>query len=109
MYQHDSQRQGRSEYVGPKTNEVKSSYKLTEASYFQTGISVASDGTIYVGTSNGLLALKEENGQLKKEWFYYYPYRVYQTPLIGPDGTVYILVPDKILAITPFGSLKWEL
>lgn len=108
MYQHDPQHTGRSEYVGPQTNEVKSSYKLTEASYFSSGPVISSTGTIYVGTSSGLLALKEEKGQLSKKWFYSCP-RIETTPIIGSDSRILVYGAGKIIAISPIGSFEWEM
>ncbi len=103
MYQHDPQHTGRSEYVGPQTNEVKWSYN-TYGTYTTTGPVIDQNGTIYLGTSDGLLAVAD-NGSFR--WLYPTS-RVRQTPLIDPEGVIYAIIRDKILAISPAGQLKWE-
>jgi outer membrane protein assembly factor BamB len=57
-----------------------------------------------MGTSKGLLSIDPKG---TKNWLYN-SNRVLQTPLIGSDGTVYIITSGKISAVTYNGELKWE-
>ena len=109
MYGYDPQQTFRSPYAGPTTSTIKWAYQLQEpgTTQFWTGTAIDQNGTIYVGTK-GLLAIKEINSQPIKKWFYDLESRIYQSPVIGQDGTIYIIVANKILAISPAGKLKWE-
>ena len=108
MYQHDPQHTGRSDYVGPSTSAVKWTFDISGQPW--TGPVIDQNGTIYLGVTTGLLAIKEEGGMPKKQWlFETETSRFYGTPLIGPDGTIYIINGyDKITAVFPVGSLKWQ-
>jgi outer membrane protein assembly factor BamB len=65
------------------------------------------DGTIYVGSSNGLSAI-DRHGILK--WrFQTKAQSDYLSPAIGRDGTIYFASIDRTLyAINSNGSLKWK-
>jgi len=109
MFGYNSQRTFRSPYQGPTTSTIKWQFNATEAgvSQFWTGTAIDQNGTIYIGTTDGLVALTE-NGILK--WHYSTASgRVLQPPMIGKDGTVYIItLGNKILALSPAGELKWQ-
>ncbi|MFC1529169.1 PQQ-binding-like beta-propeller repeat protein [Gemmatimonadota bacterium] len=64
---------------------------------------IADDGTIYF-SSIYLFALNPD-GSLK--WRHYLE-ETRGSPAIGPDGTVYVIALNQLLAITPEGSLDWE-
>jgi len=64
---------------------------------------ISGDGTIYFA-SIYLFALNSD-GSLK--WQYYLE-ETRGSPAIGPDGTVYVISLNRLLAITPEGSLDWE-
>jgi outer membrane protein assembly factor BamB len=70
---------------------------------------IGADGTIYVGSTNGLSALRPTNGQLL--WnFNAGP--IEQTPAIGKDGTIYFGVKSgqyrTIYAVSSDGLLRWQ-
>ncbi len=76
----------------------------------RNSVSVAADGTLYVGTygnaaANVLYALNP-NGTLK--WTYTFGKYVTPTQAIAPDGTIYSGNGDySLTALNPDGSLKW--
>ncbi len=81
---------------------------------YDTGImsfsypSVGSDGTVYMGSWDGLHAL-DSGGSLK--WKFSTGSSVNYHPAVGPDGTVYVggFDSDKCLfAVNSDGALKWK-
>lgn len=70
---------------------------------------VASDGTIYTGLSlasgYGFGAI-DQFGKLK--WQFDMESRVQIPPVIGTNGTVYVVVSNYIYAFDSVGSLKWR-
>jgi outer membrane protein assembly factor BamB len=67
---------------------------------------VATDGTIYVGSTDTRLYALDPNGNI--EWTYETGDQLLASPAIGSDGTVYIGSADRQLyAINPDGTLKW--
>ena len=69
---------------------------------------VATDGTIYVGSTDTRLYALDPNGNIK--WIYETGDQLVASPAIGSDGTVYIGSADRQLyAINPDGTLKWGL
>jgi outer membrane protein assembly factor BamB len=67
---------------------------------------IGSDGTIYVGSTDGnLYAIDPDGG---KKWDFSTGAAIYASPSIGSDGTVYT-GSDKLYAIRPAdGGKKWE-
>ena len=115
MYGYDAQHTFKTSVAGPVTSTIKWQLEAADtklpsyarAQQFSTGPAVDQNGTIYIGTSKGLLAL-DKNGNFK--WQYSTTTRgILRAPLIGQDGTIYILISeDKILALSPSGRLRWQ-
>jgi outer membrane protein assembly factor BamB len=85
-------------------------WEYTQASVL-TGLAIASDGTIYFGArardTAALVALNQDGTvRWRHEVEHYYGF---DSPAIGPDGTIYIAVEDDaLLAIDREGRLKWR-
>jgi len=69
---------------------------------------VAADGTIYTGGSRDykLYAVNPDDGTKKWE---YKAGDVVNTPVVGPDGTIYFESYKNLYAIRPNGTKKWIL
>lgn len=69
---------------------------------------IGSNGTVYVFSEQGYLnAFDPNNGSLKsRTQIGGYSYSSY--PTIGADGTIYVALDNKLKALSPNGSLKWE-
>jgi len=67
---------------------------------------IANDGTIYLGTGNGLKALNESCQTL---WTAPTGNITHSTPAIAQDGTIYIGANNgNLYAINPDGSIRWQ-
>jgi outer membrane protein assembly factor BamB len=67
---------------------------------------VEPSGTIYVGSTDGILYAVAPNGII--EWRYETGDQIVASPAIGSDGTIYVGSSDRQLyAINPDGTLKW--
>ena len=67
---------------------------------------IDSDGTIYVGGSNGSLYAIERDGKLK--WRFATGGEIVSSPAVGRDGTIYVGSRDNnFYAIKPDGEPKW--
>jgi len=76
---------------------------------FHSTPSVADDGTVYIGSIDGLVYCVNPDGSEK--WSYDTVGMIASSISIAHDGTVYCQVlsdPDRILAFTPGGALKWS-
>jgi outer membrane protein assembly factor BamB len=70
--------------------------------------SIASDGTIYIGSDDNKLYAINKDGTEK--WNFTTNGLIRSSPAIGSDGTIYIGEYDlKFYAINPDGSEKWNL
>lgn len=70
-------------------------------------IGAATDGTLYIGTTNSMLQAVSPSGSLS--WEYELYIRVIGTPTLGPDGTVYAgALNGKLYALGADGAEKWE-
>jgi outer membrane protein assembly factor BamB len=84
---------------------------------FTSDLSLARDGTILVGTSDGRLYAVNPDGT--QRWTFQTVGPIGSTPAIGLDGTIYFGSPDQqtysalvhgglLYALTPDGRLKWS-
>jgi outer membrane protein assembly factor BamB len=65
---------------------------------------IAKGGTIYVTSGDSIVALRDN----KLKWRKSFGGKLYFTPSLGEDGTIYIGSDDnKVYALNPDGSLKW--
>ena len=93
------------------------SWAFNESSIMRGSPAIASDGTVYIGTSSRLYALDPTQNPTQvgdEKWKF--PAEVlpgknfsYTKPVIAPDGTIYAPASDGLYAIHPDGSLKWQL
>jgi outer membrane protein assembly factor BamB len=69
-----------------------------------TSPALASDGTIYLGTGNGLYAITNAGSN---KWTF--PTPVASSPAIASDGTIYFCSQDgNLYVVNPNGSQKWS-
>jgi outer membrane protein assembly factor BamB len=69
-----------------------------------TSPAIAPDGTIYIGTGNGLFAITNAGSN---KWIF--PMWVGSSAAIASDGTVYVNSRDgKLCAVNPDGTQKWS-
>ena len=67
---------------------------------------LAHDGTIYIADDRSNLFAVSRYGQLK--WTYQPDYWIIGSPIVGEDGTIYLVTSEKTYAVSPDGSLKWS-
>ena len=98
---------------GSVTLMVTEAVPGTESWVLLTGGSVVSspamdgDGTVYVGSDDGMFYAINPDGTLK--WEFLTGGIVESSPAIGTDGTLYVGSDDfSLYAINPDGTLKWE-
>lgn len=81
------------------------------------GIAIGADGTIYVvsseyGSTSHLFALSPQGSVV---WTLDTPFRVFSTPAIGADGTLYLgsmstnTFTGRLIAVDPGGTVRWVL
>jgi len=67
---------------------------------------IGSDGTIYIGSADGILYALSPAGSLV--WKFQSAAPIESSPTIGPDGTIYVGSDDfNLYAINPNGTQKW--
>ena len=98
-------RLGRSPRVGAQTNGVR--WKISVGSPIHSGISIAADGTIYFGASDGKLYAASPTGQLA--WSSRAGGAFGQTAgVLGQDATIYAGNDDgNLYAFDSGGGVKW--
>jgi outer membrane protein assembly factor BamB len=74
---------------------------------------IGSDGTVYVGSTNGLSAVQTTADGLAAKILWNFPAGIVdQTPALGSDGTIYFGVKSglsrAIYAVAPDGTLRWQ-
>jgi len=115
MFQHDAQHSGRSPFTGPGISENPQVQVFIEGDYFYPVV-IDSSGVLYlearINGKGGVYAFYPNGIQ---KWYYEIPLGYSSslmvfTPIIGPNGAIYVSVPTDraIIAINPDGSLKWE-
>lgn len=121
MYMLNPQHTGISPYYGPATRPtLRLTANFNASNFFVLpSVSIAKDGTLYIGTNNGYLtALNPSDFSIK--WStpltdstttlnLVSPKSMYTTPAIGFNGTIYIGSNEgKLYAVNPLnGALKW--
>lgn len=114
-FHHDSQRTGRSPYLGPETPALKWRFRL--ANFSQSSIAIGEDGTIYCGDDGGIVYAINPDGTEK--WRVQTDSTFVRTsgPSINADGTIYVastIYPDRqgsggvLYALNPDGTEKWR-
>lgn len=104
-FHHDNQNTGQSDYVGPKTNNVKWEYYAGDM--ISSSPAVGSDGTIYFGNNVGYLYALFKNGTRK--WRFNAGSAVESSPAIDSDGTIYFgSDAGEFYALNPNGTEKWS-
>ena len=91
-------------------NTGKDTYKETERRSYGEKIwsspGIATDGTIYVGSDNGLLYALNPDGTEK--WMFTTDKPISSSPLIDANGTIYVGSHDgNLYALNPDGTEKW--
>ncbi|MGB9735104.1 MAG: PQQ-binding-like beta-propeller repeat protein [bacterium] len=119
-------------HFGPPTNNISKKWSYLTGGAIDSSPAIGADGTVYTLSRDNSLYAISPNGKLK--WQYNggldWSYSIYcqpPSPAIGPDGTIYVSVlcgvttisissgnkqyygTDKLYAINPDGTLKWEL
>jgi outer membrane protein assembly factor BamB len=109
MYMLNAQHTGLSPYTGPAAIPSllwQSSFTCGNL-YVLPTISIASNGTLYIGSDNGYLYIVNPvNGTFKTVFLR--ADEIYVTPLIAPDGSIYIGTNSgDFYALKPDGTIKW--
>ncbi len=82
-----------------------------DGEWFSPSASISSDGTIYITTFNEssdkshLHAISQEG---EKKWSHEHRSFLPLTPVIGPNGTIYLPFTSGIEALNPGGTRKWR-
>jgi outer membrane protein assembly factor BamB len=78
---------------------------------FRTSPVIASDGTVFAVTFEGVLCAFASDGSLK--WKFQLPKTtngdLHAAPVLGSDGTIYLLAEQMLIAMAPQGRLIWDL
>ena len=99
-------------YAVNKAGKLKWEYHTNGNIYASPAID--DDGNIYVGSYDGNLYALNSNGTLK--WKYFAGTKdwdgillgISESPVIGPDGTIYIVNHCNLNALKSNGTLKWK-
>ena len=104
VFGHDAQHSGSSPYLGP-IEPVSFKWSLAVPKSVSSSV-MAPDGTLYMGTANGLYAINSD-GTLK--WTFVGELaQINSTPAIGDDGTIYVGIGGFLYAVAPDGTEKWR-
>jgi outer membrane protein assembly factor BamB len=115
---------GNTVYVGTISGSLYSftpggteNWRITVSRNIRFGApAVAADGTIYVGTRDGLVSVTDNGMSATINWTYPMSGRgIVSTPTIGPDGTIYVGGKGALggggasfFAIAPNATTLWE-
>jgi len=81
-------------------------WKLSTEGDADTGAARAANGRIHFAAGNDVYAI-EQDGVVR--WRFRAPGKVYATPAIDDDGTIYVgAQDDRVYAIAPDGRLRWS-
>jgi outer membrane protein assembly factor BamB len=107
MFKRDVRHTGQSPYVGILTMPILEwAIQLpTEPGEASTGLSQASDGTVYVGANGKLFAINPQDGTILWEYLGGWGR---STPAVAPDGTIFWGFDDSFAALTPNGQQVWR-
>ena len=95
---------GRLYAIAPDGTEV---WHLDMGPVTSSSVALASDGTLYVGSTDHKLYAVSSNGVLK--WTFQTGGAIISSPALGPGGIVYFGSNDgKLYAVTPEGKLAWS-
>lgn len=123
MYMLNPQHTGLSSYYGPPVEPLMKWRRNYNSSnlFVSPSMAIANDGTIYFGSNDGKIYAVNPNTGLSigGSWpitlqnlvssIVTGPNSMYTTPLISPNGTIYIGSNEGIFyALNPNGSLKWK-
>ena len=92
--------------VSAEDGSILWSYPLTGP--LRSGPVVGTDGTIYVGTSTGLIALNEEADAFTPRLRFVYPATDVGTPAIDANGVIHFVSAEHVVAIFPNNTPYWE-
>jgi outer membrane protein assembly factor BamB len=123
MYMLNVKHTGLSSYYGPNitpTPLIAWSADFVSGNLFVSpSIGISANGTLYIGSNDGYV-YSYTDGQVSPNWHvqvnntnkapFTSPNSMYTTPLIGPDGTIYIGSNEGYLyALNPSnGAIKWS-
>lgn len=103
--------------VCPLPTPADVTWEFPGSGKIESAPAVASDGTAYFGTLDGLMYAVDCAGRQKWVFDYreegpeYGPQAFHGSPALDVDGTIYIgddiLVPNYFFAVNPDGSVKW--
>src|SRR5262249_46094927 len=105
MFRHDVQHTGRSPFLGPQMPHLRWASALGA---IESSPAIGSDGTIYVGSTDGTLYAVTPTGTPK--WTFATGNAISSSPALGRDGTLYLYVGGTghtLYAVTPTGTLQW--
>jgi hypothetical protein len=102
MCSFDALHTGRSQFNGPATPKQK--WTFVTGGDIQSSPSIAKDGTIYIGSYDGIFYAFNPDGT--KKWVFKTGGPVISTSAIAADGTIYVGSKD-LYALNPNGTQKW--
>jgi outer membrane protein assembly factor BamB len=84
MFRHDLRHTGQSPFLGAQVAQLKWTFATGNSS----SPAIGSDGTVYVGSTDGKLYAVTPAGMLK--WAFATGNSIESSPAIGSDGTLYV-------------------
>ena len=116
VYGHDSQRTSRTDHAGPAAPLRK--WSVTAAPRTQRGapIVIGSEGTVYVGSDDGLISIGPQTGEMKTFWKLQ-GWSVYTVAILSDDtiiaganfGVGTSQEHGTVFALSPKGIQEWNL
>jgi outer membrane protein assembly factor BamB len=78
----------------------------TGANGVSSGAAVRADGSVVFASDDGTLFALETSGQ--RRWSTSLKARAFASPLVGPDGTIYMGTESGLTAVRSDGSIAWS-